>query len=81
MEFPSGGEIPYNPKLMRKKCEIQCYSQHYQQKVREVMRFSGPYLIKGGDWPFSAIIWHRGDITRTENAMYGRVNSSPGISS
>ncbi len=39
---------PYDPKPMCKKCETQCYSQNYKQKVREVMRFSGPYLIKRG---------------------------------
>ena len=39
---------PHNPKPMCKKCETQCYSQDYKQRVREVMRFSGPYLIKRG---------------------------------
>jgi hypothetical protein len=39
---------PYNPKPMCKKCETQCYSQNYRKKVREVMRFSGPHLIKRG---------------------------------
>jgi hypothetical protein len=39
---------PYDPKPMCKKCETQCYSRHYRQRVREVMRFSGPYLMKRG---------------------------------
>ena len=39
---------PYDPKPLCKKCESQCYSQNYKQKVRQVMRFSGPYLIKRG---------------------------------
>ena len=39
---------PYNPKPMCKKCETQCYSRNYREKVREVMRFSGPRLIKRG---------------------------------
>lgn len=38
----------HNPKPMCKKCETQCFNQNYKEKVREVMRFSGPYLIKRG---------------------------------
>jgi hypothetical protein len=33
---------------MCKKCHTQCYNRNYREKVREVMRFSGPYLIKRG---------------------------------
>jgi hypothetical protein len=39
---------PHSPKPMCKKCEAQCYNRHYKQRVREVMRVSGPYLIKRG---------------------------------
>ncbi len=39
---------PYNPKPMCKKCETHCYAPGYRERVREVMRFSGRYLIKHG---------------------------------
>ena len=39
---------PHNPKPLCKKCETQCYSRNYRERVREVMRFSGPYLVKRG---------------------------------
>lgn len=39
---------PYDPKPMCKKCETHCYAPGYREKVREVMRFSGSYLIKHG---------------------------------
>lgn len=39
---------PHNPKPMCKKCESQCYSRKYKEAAREVMKFSGPYLIKRG---------------------------------
>ncbi len=39
---------PYNPKPMCKKCETHCYAPGYREKVREVMRFSGLYLVKHG---------------------------------
>jgi hypothetical protein len=39
---------PYNPKPTCRKCEIHCYAPGYREKVREVMRFSGPYLVKHG---------------------------------
>ena len=39
---------PYNPKPMCKKCETHCYAPGYREKVREVMKFSGMYLIKHG---------------------------------
>ncbi|NIS63185.1 MAG: nitrous oxide-stimulated promoter family protein [Proteobacteria bacterium] len=39
---------PHNPKPMCKKCHTQCYNRNYREKVREVMRFSGPYVIKRG---------------------------------
>jgi len=39
---------PYEPKPMCKKCETHCYAPGYREKIREVMRFSGLYLIKHG---------------------------------
>ena len=39
---------PYDPKPMCKKCETHCYASGYREKVREVMKFSGLYLIKHG---------------------------------
>ena len=39
---------PYNPKPMCKKCETHCYAPGYREKVRQVMRFSGIYLVKRG---------------------------------
>ena len=39
---------PYDPKPMCKKCETHCYAPGYREKMREVMRFSGLYLIKHG---------------------------------
>ena len=39
---------PYDPKPMCKKCQTHCYAPGYRERVREVMRFSGRYLIKHG---------------------------------
>ncbi len=39
---------PWDPKPMCKKCETHCYAPGYREKIREVMRFSGTYLIKHG---------------------------------
>lgn len=39
---------PHDPKPMCKKCETHCYAPGYREKRREVMRFSGTYLIKHG---------------------------------
>ncbi len=39
---------PYDPKPMCKKCETHCYAPGYRERVREVMRFSGRYLIRHG---------------------------------
>ncbi|MBI4187586.1 MAG: nitrous oxide-stimulated promoter family protein [Chloroflexi bacterium] len=38
----------YDPKPMCKKCETHCYAPGYREKIREVMRFSGLYLVKHG---------------------------------
>ncbi len=39
---------PYNPKPMCKKCETHCYAPGYRKRIREVMKFSGLYLVKHG---------------------------------
>ncbi len=41
-------KCPYDPKPMCKKCPTHCYKPFYREKIREVMRFSGSYLIKHG---------------------------------
>jgi hypothetical protein len=39
---------PYAPKPSCRKCLTHCYAPGYREKVRNVMRFSGIYLIKRG---------------------------------
>jgi len=39
---------PYDPKPMCKRCETHCYAPGYRERVREVMKFSGLYLVKHG---------------------------------
>jgi Nitrous oxide-stimulated promoter len=39
---------PHEPKPMCKKCESQCYKGEYKREIREIMKFSGMYLIKHG---------------------------------
>ena len=39
---------PYDPKPACRKCETHCYAPGYRERMREVMRFSGPYMIKHG---------------------------------
>ncbi len=39
---------PYDPKPMCKKCKIHCYAPGFRERIRQVMRFSGLYLIKRG---------------------------------
>jgi uncharacterized CHY-type Zn-finger protein len=41
-------ECPHDPKPMCKKCGTQCYHGEYKAKIREVMKFSGMYLVKHG---------------------------------
>jgi hypothetical protein len=41
-------KCPHDPKPMCKKCETQCYRGDYKAKIREVMKFSGMYMIKHG---------------------------------
>ncbi|MBI4303291.1 MAG: nitrous oxide-stimulated promoter family protein [Chloroflexi bacterium] len=37
-----------DPKPMCKKCKIHCYAPGYRERIREVMKFSGIYLVKHG---------------------------------
>ena len=37
-----------DPKPMCKKCETHCYAPGYREQIREVMKFSGLYLVKHG---------------------------------
>jgi hypothetical protein len=39
---------PYDPKPMCKKCPTHCYRRNYREKIREIMKFSGLYLVKHG---------------------------------
>jgi|SRR3990172_3665217 len=39
---------PYNPKPMCKRCKTHCYAPDYRARIREVMRFSGFYMVKHG---------------------------------
>jgi hypothetical protein len=41
-------KCPHDPKPMCKKCETQCYHGDYRSKIREVMKFSGMYVVKRG---------------------------------
>ena len=39
---------PYDPKPACKKCPAYCFAPGYRKCIREVMRFSGKYLIRHG---------------------------------
>jgi hypothetical protein len=39
---------PYDPKPMCRKCTTHCYRGDYREKIREIMKFSGLYLVKHG---------------------------------
>jgi hypothetical protein len=41
-------KCPHDPKPMCKKCESPCYHGDYKSKIREVMKFSGMYMVKHG---------------------------------
>lgn len=41
-------QCQYDPKPMCKKCLTHCYAPGYREKMREVMKFSGLYLVKHG---------------------------------
>ena len=46
---------PLDPRPVCKHCQIHCYKPDYRQKVREVMRFSGKYLMLRGRLD---LLWH-----------------------
>lgn len=46
--FSKLDHCPLDPKPMCKKCQIHCYKKNYRQKIKEIMKFSGIYLIKHG---------------------------------
>jgi len=46
---------PLDPKPACKHCRVHCYKTEMREKVREVMRFSGPALIKRGRLD---LLWH-----------------------
>ena len=39
---------PHDPKPMCKKCPAPCYRGDYRSRIREIMKFSGIYLVKRG---------------------------------
>jgi hypothetical protein len=39
---------PHTPKPMCKKCPDPCYRPEYRERIKEVMKFSGMYLLKRG---------------------------------
>ena len=39
---------PHHPKPSCKKCRTHCYKPAYRARIREIMRFSGLYLIRRG---------------------------------
>ncbi len=41
-------QCEYDPKPMCKKCPTHCYAPGYRERMREVMKFSGLYLVKHG---------------------------------
>jgi hypothetical protein len=41
-------KCPHDPKPMCKKCATPCYHEDYRRQIREIMKFSGLYLIKHG---------------------------------
>ncbi len=46
---------PLDPKPSCKHCEIHCYRTGHRERVREIMRFSGQYLVKRGRID---LLWH-----------------------
>jgi len=41
-------KCPLDPKPTCKHCHIHCYRAGHREKVREIMRFSGRYLMRRG---------------------------------
>lgn len=46
---------PLDPKPSCKECPVHCYRPGHRERVREIMRFSGMYLIKRGRLD---LLWH-----------------------
>jgi len=46
---------PLDPKPTCKHCPVHCYKPDYRQKVKEIMRFSGKYLMLRGRLD---LLWH-----------------------
>jgi RNase P subunit RPR2 len=46
---------PLEEKPICKHCTVHCYKPGHRDKVREIMRFSGQYLIKRGRLD---LLWH-----------------------
>jgi hypothetical protein len=46
---------PLNPKPSCKNCHIHCYGPAYRQKIREIMAFSGKWLLLRGRVDY---LWH-----------------------
>jgi hypothetical protein len=46
---------PLDPKPVCKHCPVHCYKPNYRQQVKDVMRFSGKYLLLRGRLD---LLWH-----------------------
>lgn len=46
---------PLDPKPTCKHCQIHCYRPGHREKVRDIMRFSGRYLLRRGRLD---LLWH-----------------------
>lgn len=46
---------PLEEKPACKHCQVHCYKPGHREKVREIMRFSGKYLIRRGRLD---LLWH-----------------------
>ena len=48
-------KCPLDPKPTCKHCHVHCYRPGHREKVRQIMRFAGPYLIRRGRLD---LLWH-----------------------
>ena len=48
-------DCPLEPKPVCKHCPVHCYKPDYRQQVKDVMRFSGRYLLLRGRLD---LLWH-----------------------
>lgn len=48
-------KCPLDPKPVCKHCPVHCYRPGHREKVRQIMRFSGKYLIRRGRLD---LLWH-----------------------